>query len=210
MLKKLFIILFVLIVLIAGVGVFLPSAVHVERSTVIAAPPEEVHAYIANFKDGWSKWSPLNTRADETLTYVYEGPDSGVGAVQAWTSEKSGNGRLEIVKSDPQSGVEYEITYSGTEKHRVVMTLDRLESGTKVTWTTDYDVGWNIPYRYMSLMLKDVMNDYYDAGLAQLKNTVEQDDAPTDGGESASDTKPATSGESGEPKPAVDAGSKTK
>ena len=67
-------------VLIAGVAIaallvyaaMRPGAFRLERSTVIAAPPEKVFALIDNFHH-WSQWSPWE-HIDPALKRSYSGP----------------------------------------------------------------------------------------------------------------------------------------
>ena len=72
----------------------------VERSAVIPAPPERVHAAINDFHQ-WEHWSPWQD-VDPAMTQTYEGPDAGTGAVMSWSgNRKAGEGRMEITSDAP-------------------------------------------------------------------------------------------------------------
>ena len=66
----------------------------VVRSRTIPAPVEQVYPLIADFHQ-WTRWSPWED-VDPDLHRDYSGPDSGQGAVYAWSgNRKAGSGRME-------------------------------------------------------------------------------------------------------------------
>jgi len=188
MLKKLLIAFVVLLVLAVAVGFLLPSAVDVERSVVIAAPPAAVHAHIADLRK-WKDWSPFE-KYDDTIVYTYSGAESGVGASYSWTSEDSGEGILEIKKSDPETGVVYDISFDqGKTWSEGAIGLEQTAEGTRASWRWGTDLGANILYRYLMVFLKGQMDDLMDEGLDALAEIVESEakasgqPAPTPSGE---------------------------
>ncbi len=172
-LKKLFIFLVVIIILAAVVAFFLPKTVHVERSTVVQASPCHVHALLHSYR-GFNRWSPW-AKLDPDTKYTFSGPDWGVGAKMAWTSE------------DPSVGVGSQIITSDTPCSEVLVTLDfgdqgtaeafyRIEAdgtGSKVSWGFDTDLGMNPIARYMGLMLDKWIGADYEKGLASFKQLAE-------------------------------------
>ena len=79
-------------------GMAVPSLWQVSRSTIIAKRPEAIYPYLASLKK-WEQWSVWTKKKDPTLNYVYEGPEIGAGARQRWTSQKMGDGWLEITEA---------------------------------------------------------------------------------------------------------------
>src|SRR2546426_8105651 len=76
-LKRILIGLFVIIVVLAGVGLLLPRKGHVERSTIIDPPRAPLFAVGNSFKM-FNPWSP-RPALDPHAEYHYEGPVAGGG-----------------------------------------------------------------------------------------------------------------------------------
>lgn len=160
-----------LFVVVTAVGFLLPQKLRAERSVVVNAPPEAVYPFIANFKDGWSQWSPFTT---PDMTFSYDGPEVGVGAEQRWNAAESGDGWLRIVKADPSRGVEMEMgMMQDSYKATASLLCEPTAQGTEVTWTDDIDMGSNPYRRYLGLVLGPMIESEFDKGLAALKVKVE-------------------------------------
>src|SRR5689334_16418092 len=89
-LKRILIVIVILVALCAIVGLFLPSAVHIERSLTMNAKPEKVYNYVNNLHNN-NEWSPWYLK-DTAAKYTYEGPEAGVGAKLSWVSKNSNVG----------------------------------------------------------------------------------------------------------------------
>lgn len=91
------------VVAIAGVLLFAttrPDELRVQRTLRIQAPPERIHAQIADFHR-WQDWSPYE-KLDPGMTRSIGGAPQGVGATYGWSGEgKAGAGRMEITGSSP-------------------------------------------------------------------------------------------------------------
>ncbi len=79
--------LLVVTVLLIGLAFALPDRAHVERSITIARPQSQIYLLLTSLRrfNDWSPWF----RRDPAATYVFSGPDSGVGAKLAWKSARS-------------------------------------------------------------------------------------------------------------------------
>ena len=117
----------------------------VERSALVAAPPEAVRSRIADLH-GWAGWSPV--RGLSAATAISGGPPEGVGASLYWTAGGAeGPGRMTVVVSTPEV-VEVEVEVGGGAADRVAASNDlqfRIAPeglGTRVTWTTTGDGGF--------------------------------------------------------------------
>ena len=172
-LKKLLLGLVFLVVVLAIVGLFLPSTVHVERSTTINAPQETVHALINDFRN-FNQWSPWAAK-DPKTKYTFEGPPSGVGAKMKWESEDSnvGSGSQEIVSDEPNL-VKVQLDFGPQGKPLAFYRLEPAGTATKVTWGFDADMGYNLPGRYFGLMFEKWLGPDYEKGLASLKSLAEK------------------------------------
>jgi effector-binding domain-containing protein len=171
MVRNIIIGLVALVVVVIGAAFVLPQNVHVERSTVIGAAPDDIFAVVNDLtraKD-WGAWYKREPNMQLTL----EGPPSGVGAKISWKSETQGNGSQEIVESQPFSMVKTKLDFDGAGTAFATFKLETTEGGTKVLWSMDTDVGMNPVMRYMGLMFDTWIGKDYEEGLANLKKLVE-------------------------------------
>lgn len=170
MLKKIVIGLVGLIVLFLVIGFLLPRDYAVERSTVIDAPPEAVKAHVADLRR-WPAWDPWSSR-DETMEHSYEGAESGEGAIQTWTSEDSGEGRLEIVEETEQI-LAMELSFEGQGTAKTSWRFEPVDGGkTKVTWDMSGEMDPPIG-PWFGLAMDGMIGGDYEQGLANLKRLVE-------------------------------------
>ena len=174
-LKNTFAVLLVLIALAFMVGLFLPSNHHLERSITIHAPASAVFEEVNNFKrwDYWSPWKGI----DPNTIIRYEGPVSGVGSKMLWASKNSkvGKGSQEIIVSVPSKHITTRLKFEGWDGITMASWKFEEQAGdmTRVTWTNDSQVGKNIFYKYLSMMVNTQLGKDYENGLQQLKNHVE-------------------------------------
>ena len=95
--------LFFVIAFFVG-GYTIPDSWTITRDLTIKASPEIIYPYVSHFKE-WPIWSPWNPSKDATLQYTYTGPETGVGAKQAWTSSKMGSGWMQCTAANQQTGI---------------------------------------------------------------------------------------------------------
>ena len=126
--------LLIVLVLLIGIGLFLPSSASVERSIVVAAPPEQVFTRIDSMR-AFHDWSPWRT-LDPSTEYAFTGPDRGVGSRMTWQSgnEAVGSGSQEITTSVPPREVETLMQFGDDGHGRARFVLEPVEGGTRVRW----------------------------------------------------------------------------
>lgn len=164
-----------LVVLFVVIGKFLPNEWQVSRSITINAAPAQIYPYIADLKK-WPLWSPWTSESDKTLVYTYEGPDSGVGAKQNWTSESMGKGWLQIREANPETGIQLELFIDmGRFQSNIqgTIALEAIGSETKVTWTDKGDSGNSLVRKWFSILMDPIMGREFNQGLQKLKQVVE-------------------------------------
>lgn len=186
-LKKVAIAIGSTLVLLLIIGFLLPGKVHVERSTTIAASPEQVYEYVGKLKH-WPDWTAWNTKRYPDMKWQFEGPESGVGAISQWQDKTTGDGRMNVTAADPQKGIEYALKFNGEAPTPGSIQFTPVGKDTKVTWSFDCDMGMNPIGRYFGFFCIDglIGNDFAE-GLANLKKKVEASALPSSG-----DTIPAT------------------
>ena len=162
-----------LIVVLATVGMLLPSKVHIERSTTVAAKPATVFVYLNGFKN-FNKWSPW-AALDPKTQYTFEGPLVGVGAKESWASEQAGvgNGSQEITAVKANQSITIKLLLPDMQPSVVTQTLTPEGDGTKIVWGIDANMGSNPMNRWFGLILDKLMGPDYEKGLAQMKPLIE-------------------------------------
>ena len=172
-LKKLLVVLLLLAGVVIVGGFVLPSKTHVERSTVIARAPGDIHAMLNSWRR-FNEWSPWQGRDPKTI-YTYEGPESGVGASMRWSSEQAdvGKGRQTILESVPAQKLASKLEFEGQGDAIATFVLVPDGTGTRVTWSFDADHGNDIIARWFGLMFDRWIGPDYEQGLAKLKTVLE-------------------------------------
>lgn len=163
----------ILLVVFLG-GFFIPAEWIVSESLIMKASKEEIHAYVSNLQK-WQLWTPWTKEKDSTLTYDYQGPQSGVGAKSLWTSKQMGSGSIEIIESDEAQGIKYSLFIDmGMQSHLMgQIAYKEVADGIEVTWSDRGDSGNNLVKRWMSLMINTMLGKELRQGLDKLKSLVE-------------------------------------
>lgn len=185
-LKRFAIAVLVLVLITVGLGLALSNEYALERSVVIQAPPEQVHVLVGDLAR-WEEWSPWKDE-DPTIVTTLGAQTTGVGASQTWT-DKSGGGWLKFTRCDPESGVTYDMAFvmgegEDAEEMPSVGALDyeRVEGGTKVTWSMRGAVDMPVFGSFIAKTLPAQVGPMFDSGLAKLERAVEAlPAAPSDG-----------------------------
>jgi hypothetical protein len=151
-----------------------PSALHVERSTVIAVPPAGAFAQVNDFH-AWAAWSPWE-KLDPQMKKTYGGPASGTGATYAWDgNNKVGAGRMTIEKSDKpaQISIKLEFLRPFTATNQATFTFSPSPEGTKVTWAMDGKNNWMMKAFHLFMNMDKMLGGDFERGLAAMKAAAE-------------------------------------
>ncbi|HOP18046.1 MAG TPA: SRPBCC family protein [Gammaproteobacteria bacterium] len=171
--------LLTLLILLAVIGMLLPSSATVERSIVIDAPVAKVFPHLNGMRafHAWSPWSSI----DPDTRYQFDGPEQGVGSRMAWESGNNqvGQGSQEIVASITNERVESDLVFGDKGNGKAIFLLEPEGTATRLRWQFKTDFGWDLFGRYVGLMLDSMIGAAYDKGLKTLKATVEQTAAQT-------------------------------
>lgn len=174
----------VLLFLVVGlvVGAFLlPERASAERSILVERPPSVIYGLVDGYSrfNEWSPWAEL----DPATVYTYGGPRDGVGAQMTWASQDPsvGRGEQSIVQADPYSRIETRVVFDGRQESTSILSLEPVESGTKVVWRLEADFplrldgnfGNDLAGRWFSRLLDRFVGADYERGLAKLKALAE-------------------------------------
>lgn len=168
-----------LIVLVLIVAVLLfaatrPDTFRIERSIVVKAPPQRIHAQLEDFHR-WRAWSPFEAM-DPQMKREIAGSPAGTGAVYTWDgNSKAGAGRMEILESTPTCvRIQLDFTRPMTAHNTAEFLLAPEGDGTRVTWAM------HGPQPYIGKVMGLVFNmdamigGDFERGLANLKRVSEQ------------------------------------
>ena len=152
--KSILIGLLIFLIVLIGIGFLLPSHMEVQRTLVIEAPPQQIQPWLDNMKR-WELWIPWNKQMDQTVEYIFSGPEKGVGATLSWQGAKLGQGSLKLTKVEPKVGVQYEITFDqGNLLATGSLAYEPVPEGTRLIWEDRLELGKNPLKRYLGLLLK--------------------------------------------------------
>jgi len=162
----------VMAVLVLGFGAMQPREVAVARSTTIAAEPDAIFPYLADFEK-FPEWSPWADR-DPDMTNVVLGAPGAIGHRNEWAGDRNvGVGSQEIVEIEPNERLCTRLEFEGQGGADACFDLETVAGGTVVTWSFSTDVGASPIAKLFGPMIRKFVGDDYEAGLANLKAVVE-------------------------------------
>lgn len=171
--KRLGIIAVVIIVLVVVVGLMLPQDYVVSREIVIAAPADQVHAYVGELKK-WDDWGPWKD-GDPTVEVTLGEKTTGVGASQSWTAD-SGDGKLVFTQCDASAGIAYDMEFADWDEGcKASVTYQAQGEGTLVTWEMTGSVPTPVIGGYFARMMPGMISPMFELGLQKLKTCVEKE-----------------------------------
>jgi hypothetical protein len=174
MLKKILMVLLVALIAFAFYVQSRPNHFTFERSGLIHAKPEKIFPYLNSFKLG-SEWTPYE-RIDPQMKKTYSTVDSGVGASLDFSGNQNiGEGRIEIVKSEPLSLVELKLEMkrpmAGTNFIQYKLTPET--DGTRFSWSMNGEANFLSKLMGILLNCEKMMGEQFDQGIQNLKTIVE-------------------------------------
>ena len=150
-----------------------PTPYTVERSTVVAAPADQIFPLLVDFHE-WPRWSPWED-IDPDMQRTYGGAESGVGATYAWSgNRKAGAGSMEITDQTTPTGLGLRLSFLKPFKaeNRIVFDLRPEGDGTRVTWRLTGDAtGVTKVFARFGMFDRWVGKDF-EKGLARLRAEV--------------------------------------
>lgn len=156
-----------------AVGLLMPQHAGLERSVHIEAPPANVFAVLAGFRN-FSKWSPW-AELDPGMQVGFEGPVVGVGARYQWSgNSKVGSGSQQIVAVKPNSEVDLKLRFGNSPAPSdAAFHIEPEGQGSRVTWRFRADLGSNPFSRLMAPLMRHFVGQDYERGLAKMKTYIE-------------------------------------
>jgi hypothetical protein len=174
MIKKILLVIVAIVAVVLIAGAFQSPTYRVERSVTIAAPAAEIFPLLNDFHKSqtWSPWVKL----DPNAKYTFEGPASGVGAINSWSGNKDvGSGRQTILASTPNELVQIKLEFFEPMAD-VATTEFRLApqtAGTTVSWSMSGHKNYVAKVCCMFMSMDKMVGGDFERGLANLKTQVE-------------------------------------
>lgn len=167
-----------ILALIIILGFILSDKVHVERTIMIDASPEDVFALVGDFNQ-FNRWSPWQER-DPEMDQTIEGAP-GVGQTYRWDSDKSnvGSGRQEVIAHEAPTKFATKLDFGERGGGIATFDIQPAEGGSRVTWSMDTHMRDGVPTpmkpmaTYMGLFMDKLVGADYEKGLEKLKAEVE-------------------------------------
>ncbi|MEM9824505.1 MAG: SRPBCC family protein [Bacteroidota bacterium] len=179
---KILLSLFVLIIVgLLAIGLFGAKDFHIERSAVINASPADVYPHLANFekRSAWSPWE----KKDPNIKKSRNGPDGKVGTTSKWESEHpevgTGQETFTAMKVNERVDSHLEFFSPFESEADAFAFIQKVEKGTKVTWGFKGNVDFVERILFFFMPLEPAMHREFDAGLASLKEIVENSPIPS-------------------------------
>lgn len=153
-----------------------PDRFHVERSSRIQAPPEQIFPFLNDYRR-WRTWSPYE-KLDPEMKRTYSGAETGQGSVYEWDGDgNAGKGRIEIIESTPPTGLTMTLDMVKPMACRniVTYTLEPQGDSTKVTWAMDGAASYASKIVQVFISMDSMVGSQFEEGLANLKTAAEKD-----------------------------------
>jgi hypothetical protein len=151
-------------------GLLMPSHYRAQRSLLINAPASAVHPWVEDLHR-WPTWANWN-RVDPSLTTTYSDVEKGLGAGEAWHSERAGSGTRQITRSDPKTGIEFNTRLGDGTLCKGSVSYSESAGTTTVTWTDEGQLPRLIG-SFSKGAFEDTIGEHMEEGLKRLKQAVE-------------------------------------
>jgi hypothetical protein len=164
------------VVVFAVVAAMQPADFRVERSTIVAAPPDVVFEHVNDFRK-WEAWSPW-AQLDPNMKTTYSGEPAGVGAEYAWAGNGDvGEGRMTIVESEPGELVRIKLEFLKpfAATHTADFTFEPQGAKTLVTWSMHGKNDFLGKVMSVFMDMDSMVGPDFEKGLEQLKEEAEKD-----------------------------------
>ena len=174
--KKVFIALAAIVVLLLVVALFVKKDYAVERNVVVNRPVESVFNYIKYLKnmDNYSVWA----QRDPNMKKTFSGEDGTVGAISTWDSENPdvGKGEQEITNIVANQRMDFELRFkepfeATDQAYFIVQAIN--DSTTNVKWGLTGSMDYPMNLLLLTMDMEKMVGGDLQTGLDNLKKLLE-------------------------------------
>lgn len=163
------------VVAVLGFVATRPDSFRLERGAVVGAPAATIFPLIVDFRR-WTVWSPFDKMDPEgALKRSYGGAASGLGATYGWEGPRTGVGAMEIVEVEPGRRVLIKLDFiKPFPAHNMAeFTLTPEAGGTRVTWAMYGPQPFGSKLMGLVFNTEKMMGPVFEQGLADMKKAAE-------------------------------------
>ncbi len=178
MFKKILIAFIALIAIAVGVVALQPGTYRVERSKIMAAPPQVVFEQVNDFHH-WEAWSPW-AKLDPAAKNSFEGPDSGKGAIFRWAGNKDvGEGSMTILESRPNEFIRLQLDFIKPFKSTAMVEFrfEPHDAGSDVYWIMSGNKNFISKAVCMFSSMDKMVGGDFERGLANMEKAAATQEA---------------------------------
>lgn len=141
--------------------------IHVSKKETIQAPPEKIHAVLADFNN-WRVWSPWLIAEPEANVNV-----ANNGKSYSWKGKRVGSGEMKILE-ETDTNIDYDLVFLKPWKSKAKTSFHLTPKGdsTEVEWTMDCN--WPFFLFFMKKQTQAFIGMDYERGLKMLKEYIEE------------------------------------
>lgn len=174
MIKTILIAGVVIIAIPLVIAAFRPGTFRVERSALIKAPVDQLHAQINDLR-AVNTWNPFVLK-DPNVRGEYKGPATGPGAEYHFAGNREvGKGSMSIVDTNPTRITMKLDTLEPIEGHSTIeFTLAPKADATEVTWAIHGPSPYITKLVGLFLNMDKMIGKEFESGLRMLKTRVEK------------------------------------
>lgn len=146
----------------------------VSRSNIIYASPAALYQQVNTLRN-WQSWSPW-AKIDPNAKIIFEGPESGVGAVMHWEGNKKiGKGSLTITEVRPDAYIQFRLDMQKpiSSTSTVEFRFDNNGSNQLVTWAMYGKKDYTAKIMSVAFNCDKHLGEQLEKGLSNLKSLVE-------------------------------------
>ena len=156
-------VLAIVILMVVGVGFFLPTQYAINRSVVIKASPDEVMAYLLQ-APSWAEWMHVENGKLEINDNALS-----VGSVMTLKyPDELQNGRVEIERIE-DTGVSFQVT---PKAHQMPvanqLSIEIVNNATQITWIVRGDLDTGLLSPYIAMFANDIAGGNLELGLQRI------------------------------------------
>jgi hypothetical protein len=155
-----------------------PSAYHVERKLLVAAPADLVFGVLNDLHQFAGVLvlfgSPFD-KGDPKMQKTFEGPAAGVGQSFSWTGKEAGKGQMTIEESVPgqKVGIKLQFVKPMASTASCALTLAGTPTGSIVTWSMAGNHNFIGKVFRVFINTDNMLGADIEKGLALLKTAAE-------------------------------------